>query len=193
MKHHNVYLASASPRRRQLLDQVGIAYTLIKTDVDESLFDEPDPGIYTQQLALLKALDGHDRMFREKPIDLPIIAADTAVVIKGQILGKPDNFEHASEMLMLLSNGTHEVYSSVCVIHGAFRQTATQISTVRFRKITRQETVDYWNTGEPWDKSGAYAIQGQAARFISHLSGSYSGVMGLPLYELIQLLDKSDQ
>lgn len=190
MRHRYVYLASASPRRQQLLNQVGIAHRVIKTAVDESLLVEADPGKYTQQLALSKALDGLHRITREQPVDAPVIAADTAVVIDYRILGKPNNYEHARDMLMLLSNATHEVYSSVCVIDGELTRTTTQVSRVRFRKISRQEIRDDWNSGEPRDKAGAYAIQGRAARYISHLSGSYSGVMGLPLYELVQILEE---
>ena len=120
-----------------------------------------------------------------------MIAADTAVVAHNQILGKPDNFEHAREMLTLLSDCTHEVYSSICVFHEDLSETVTQVSSVTFRKITQAEIISYWDSGEPQDKAGAYAIQGQAAEFISRLSGSYSGVMGLPLYELMQILTKN--
>jgi len=190
MKRRNVYLASASPRRQQLLEQVNIAYTVIKPEVDESQPGDQSPGVYTQGLAISKALYARKNLLQNQSDSLPIIAADTAVVVPDQILGKPDNFEHAREMLMLLSDRTHEVYSSICVIHGDFTETATQVSSVTFRKITQAEIICYWKSGEPHDKAGAYAIQGLAAQFISSLSGSYSGVMGLPLYELMRILAK---
>ncbi len=190
MRQYHVYLASASPRRQTLLDQVRIAYTVIKPGVDETMLDDPDPKAYTQRLALSKALDADKKILQYKMSSLPIIAADTAVVVDGRTLGKPQNFEHAREMLMLLSDRRHEVYSSIAVIYKNFTETATQVSSVNFRKITEPELISYWNSGEPRDKAGAYAVQGLAAQFISGLSGSYSGVMGLPLYELMQILGK---
>lgn len=193
MKRHTVYLASASPRRQQLLEQVNVAYTVIKPEVDESQPGDPDPQVYTQGLAISKALDAQTKILQNVADRLPIIAADTAVFVASQILGKPKNFENAREMLSLLSGCTHEVYSSICVIHGDSKEILTQVSLVTFRKITEAEIISYWKSGEPQDKAGAYAIQGQAAQFIANLSGSYSGVMGLPLYELMRLLAKINQ
>lgn len=190
MKYNRVYLASASPRRQQLLEQVDIAFTVIKPEIDESQLGEDDPKTLTQRLAYWKALDARNRVLPNEPDDIPIVAADTAVAISNQILGKPDNGDHAREMLTLLSNRTHEVYSSICVMHADFTESVTQVSSVTFRKLSEAEITSYWRSGEPRDKAGAYAIQGRAARFISHLSGSYSGVMGLPLYELMGIMDK---
>ena len=188
MKFNKVYLASASPRRQQLLDQVGIGYIVIKPDVDEAQLGEHSPEAYTRRLALSKALEVKNQLLENEAKQLPIIAADTAVAVLDKILGKPDNFEHAREMLMLLSGRTHQVFSSICVIDGEFTQTVTQVSQVSFRKISEAEIISYWDSKEPVGKAGAYAIQGRAAEFISSLSGSYSGVMGLPLYELMRIL-----
>ena len=192
MNYPHVYLASASPRRRELLQQVGIQYTVIIPNVDESQQNDPDPKAYTERIAAAKAASARQQIKAEKSPDRPIIAADTAVTIDNAILGKPRNYDDSARMLRLLSNRTHQVYSSICIINGAERHLATQISEVTFRTLSQQEIKDYWQTGEPQDKAGAYAIQGLAAGFISHLSGSYSAVMGLPLYEVLQFLGKKD-
>ena len=191
MTSYDVYLASASPRRRQLLEQVNIDYTVIVPDVDESVKNDPDAKAYTQRIAAAKADYVRQIIIANQYQDKPIIAADTAVVAANEILGKPEDFDAAASMLRLLSNRSHDVYSSICVIHGAHIESVTQISQVSFREINQQEISDYWQSGEPQDKAGAYAVQGRGAAFISHLSGSYSGVMGLPLFELLQLLSRT--
>ena len=191
MKAHQVYLASSSPRRRELLDQIDISYTVIRPDVDESRQNDTNPQTYTQRIADAKAQYAKQIIDNNNYHSLPIIAADTAVVVAGKILGKPKNFDDAVQMLTLLSDRSHEVCSSICVINGAVKECVTQTSRVSFRKLSQQEIQAYWLSGEPQDKAGAYAVQGRGAAFISHLSGSYSGVMGLPLFELMQLLVKT--
>ena len=192
MKNNHVYLASASPRRRQLLEQIGISYEVIKPDVDESKLDDIDPQAYTQRIAIAKAQFAKRILEDEKLESFPIIAADTAVVFEHQILGKPQNKSNAIYMLNQLSDRTHNVYSSVCVIGTTEPQVITQISEVTFKQISKKEIEGYWSTGEPTDKAGGYGIQGLGAKFVKHLSGSYSGVMGLPLYELLILLDNTN-
>lgn len=193
MKHQRIYLASASPRRRELLEQINIDYTVIKPDVDESRLNDVNPQAYTQRIALAKAMYVAQIVEAKQLEPLSIIAADTAVVLGQQILGKPKNKLEAIEMLNNLSDCTHQVYSSICLINNGKPEVITQISDVTFRAITASEIIEYWNCGEPADKAGAYGIQGLGAKFVQHLNGSYSGVMGLPLFELTQLLAKLEQ
>ncbi len=193
MKQHHIYLASASPRRRELLEQIGIHYIVINPDVDESRLDDVDPQAYTQRIAIAKAQFVNEVIKTKQFEPLPIIAADTAVVLNTTILGKPHNRRDATKMLNLLSDRTHQVYSSVSLNYRDKLETITQISEVTFKPITKAEIIDYWHSGEPADKAGAYGIQGLGAKFVKHLNGSYSGVMGLPLFELTQLLAKLEQ
>ncbi len=187
--NHHVYLASASPRRRELLEQVAIRYSVIEPNVDESKLNDVDPQAYTQRIAVAKAFYVNQIINQQKYEYRPIIAADTAVVCDRDILGKPKNKTDAILMLTRLSNTTHQVYSSICLLRESSPEVVTQISDVTFRSLCEQEIEEYWNSGEPADKAGAYGIQGLGAKFIKHLKGSYSGVMGLPLYELMSLLD----
>lgn len=185
----HVYLASASPRRRELLDQISIAYTVIKPDVDESRLDDVDPQAYTQRIAVAKAFYVNQVVSEQQLTVHPIISADTAVVYDHQILGKPRNTGDAMSMLNLLSGNTHLVYSSICLLAEQNPQVITQVSKVTFKQLSKQEIKEYCDSGEPADKAGAYGIQGLGAKFVKHLNGSYSGVMGLPLYELTCLLE----
>ncbi len=185
----HVYLASASPRRRELLDQISIAYTVIKPDVDESRLDDVDPQAYTQRIAVAKAFYVNQVVGEQQLTVHPIISADTAVVYDQQILGKPRNTGDAMSMLNLLSGNTHLVYSSICLLAEQNPQVITQVSKVAFKQLSKQEIKEYCDSGEPADKAGAYGIQGLGAKFVKHLNGSYSGVMGLPLYELTCLLE----
>lgn len=181
-----IYLASESPRRRELLQQLGIAFELLSVDVDESACAAESPQGHVQHLALAKAEAGY-RSITPAQIVRPVLAADTIVVVDGKILGKPGDRREGVEMLQTLSGRAHQVLTAVALVDGR-TWTALSTSTVCFREMTLDECQAYWQTGEPADKAGAYAIQGLAAMFISHLSGSYSGVMGLPLYETAQLL-----
>jgi septum formation protein len=182
-----IYLASRSPRRQELLRQIGIDFQLIDIDVDESLLADERPEAYVKRVAELKAMAGYRRLavlHRH-----PVLAADTSVVLEGQILGKPESREHGIWMLSRLSGNTHEVYSAV-TLSTPERQTRISLSQVTFRKMSQREILDYWDTGEPADKAGSYAIQGLGALFVARLEGSYSGVMGLPLFETAELLQR---
>lgn len=187
--HNNLLLASASPRRRELLTQVGIEFELVSVDTDETPLAGERPDHYVVRVARQKAEAGRALHLADPR---PVLGADTAVVIDGAILGKPTGEQHAAEMLTRLSGCTHQVISVVALAWGGGPAgqltTGISISEVTFRQITRAEIAAYWQTGEPQGKAGGYAIQGIAAGFIKHLSGSYSGVMGLPLFETVQLL-----
>lgn len=181
----DAYLASASPRRHELLRQLGVRFAVRVADVPETLQEGETPHQFVQRLALEKANKVWHALSAEQR--RPVIGADTVVVIDEHILGKPTSPEHAIQMLGLLSGRTHQVLTGVAVVsqqHSVY----VNVSAVRFRVLDTREIQAYWQTGEPADKAGAYAIQGYAAAFIEHLSGSYSGVMGLPLYETSALL-----
>jgi septum formation protein len=181
-----VYLASASPRRRELLQQIGVAFQVIEAAVDESALKDEAPVDYVSRLAAAKANAGWQR--GRAPADAPVLAADTAVVLDGSILGKPRDRDDALDMLQRLSARSHEVFTAVALRVGTGLNTRVSRSVVTFRSIDAAEAGAYWDSGEPRDKAGAYAIQGRAAIFISELRGSYSGVMGLPLFETAELL-----
>lgn len=183
-----IYLASHSPRRRELLLQIGVHHTVVGVTVDETPLPGEAPVEYVIRMALEKARAGHHSL-RHRPT-LPVLGADTAVVIGRQILGKPRDREDALAMLDLLSDTTHKVLTGVALI-GQREETRLSVSNVRFRPIHRTEAEAYWESGEPTDKAGGYAIQGRGALFISHLEGSFSGVMGLPLYETGELLQRA--
>lgn len=180
-----IYLASASPRRRELLRQIGVAYRLLRVEVDETPLAEEHPHDYVARLALAKARTGAQALGRKKPA--PVLGADTAVVVKGAILGKPRDREDGLAMLAQLSGCEHQVLSAVALATPAQIAVKVQESQVCFRELTPVECAAYWETGEPWDKAGGYGIQGRAAAFIAELRGSYSGVMGLPLFETAEL------
>lgn len=181
-----IYLASESPRRRELLDQLGVEYQLLSVDIDETPREGEAAVTYVQRLARAKAEAGWQALGSEQRA-WPVLAADTSVVVDGQILGKPRDGEDAVAMLQLLSGRCHRVLTALALV-GEQTQLALSDSEVCFRQLSLEECQVYWQTGEPADKAGGYAIQGRAAQFIHHLSGSYSGVMGLPLYETAQLL-----
>jgi septum formation protein len=183
-----VYLASGSPRRRQLLSQIGVPFQVLSVEVDESIGAGEAPERYVLRVAEAKAVAGLARRAAARRPEGPVLGADTAVVAAGAILGKPTDCADAERMLGLLSAGTHEVLTAVALaIDGAVLSRLSR-SEVTFREITREEARDYWNTGESRDKAGGYAIQGYGAVFVCALRGSYSGVMGLPLYETAQML-----
>ena len=182
----DIYLASSSPRRRELLDQIGVTYRVIEQDIPEDVLPGELPHNYVQRLALEKARAGWNAL---NPADRkPVLGADTAVVVGDRIMGKPINQEDGLAMLELLSDSCHKVYSAVALVSGKQELSKINCSQVCFRKLSKAEKLAYWNTGEPIDKAGAYGIQGQAAIFITKLEGSYSGVVGLPLYETSELL-----
>lgn len=179
-----ILLASRSPRRRELLEQIGVDYDVIDIDIDESWDGKETPENYVQRIALEKARAGN--AFSDE--DYPVLAADTAVILDDEILGKAENNEDAVAMLKKLSNKTHTVLSAVSLIHKN-EKTLLSTSQVTFRKLTKTDINHYIETGEPIGKAGGYAIQGKAAVFIKKLEGSYSGVMGLPLFETQELLN----
>jgi nucleoside triphosphate pyrophosphatase len=176
-------LASLSPRRRELLLQIGVAHIVAGADIDEAVLSGETPSAYVTRLAREKAL-----AVQRAGQQLPVLAADTTVVAGGNIFGKPRDREHAIYMLGELAGRAHEVLTAVALAgpHGVTERLSS--STVRFRKIAPEECAAYWKTGEPRDKAGGYAIQGLGAVFVESLSGSYSAVMGLPLFETGELL-----
>jgi septum formation protein len=182
-----IYLASGSPRRRELLQQIGVSFRVIGADLDETALQGESPLAYVSRLAQAKATVGWERS-RDSG-GAPVLAADTAVVLDGRILGKPTGLNNAMAMLLELSGRTHEVLTAVALRSSSGIEGKISRSTVTFRTIDPSEARAYWETGEPSDKAGAYAIQGYAAIFISDLKGSYSGVMGLPLFETAALLE----
>jgi septum formation protein len=181
-----LYLASASPRRRELLSQIGLAHLVLPQQIDESLRVGEQPDRYVLRLAAAKAGAGWQDQRRE--LTLPVLAADTSVVCNGQILGKPATLAEARTMLQLLSGRTHQVLTGIAVGFGEELQTKVVSTDVSFRALSAAEIDAYWHSGEPRDKAGAYGIQGKAALFVERIAGSYSNVVGLPLFETVQLL-----
>ncbi len=180
-----LYLASASPRRSALLRQIGVDFQVVQSDVPELI----QPGEPAEQavlrLAAGKAAAVWD-MTRQRP--RPVLGADTVVVVGGEILGKPRDETHAREMMTRLSGVGHRVVTGVALRDDAGCRSRVSVSEVRFRTTTAAERQAYCETGEPMDKAGAYAVQGFGAAFITHINGSYSGIMGLPLAETVELL-----
>lgn len=176
-------LASMSPRRRELLAQIGVPHTVSAAHVDESLLPAEPPAEYVARLAQLKAAT-----VRHRGAALPVLAADTTVVLAGSVYGKPAHRAEALAMLAALAGRTHQVLTAVALATRGGVAVRVSRSSVRFRDIGRAEMEAYWETGEPHDKAGGYAIQGYGAVFVAELSGSYSGVMGLPLCETAELL-----
>ncbi|MCC5874156.1 MAG: septum formation inhibitor Maf [Gammaproteobacteria bacterium] len=179
-----IILASGSPRRAELLEQLKIRFMRVLPDVDESARPGEDVVALVERLARAKALAGSAMAGTA----LPVLGADTLVAVDGVALGKPAGRSEALDMLARLSGRAHEVVSAVAVVAGGSIQAAVSRSTVTFRTISEAEAVRYWDTGEPRDKAGAYAIQGVGSVFVEHLKGSYSGVVGLPLLQTERLL-----
>jgi septum formation protein len=183
MNPAQIILASASPRRRQLLDQIGVCYRVRPVDIDETPHNGELPDDYVLRMATEKATE----VWLKSNKELPVLAADTSVVLDGLIMGKPGNEADAVDMLRSLSGKTHQVYSAVS-LHTDTQRKALCITTVRFRELDYNEILAYWQSGEPADKAGAYAIQGFGALFVESIYGSFSGVVGLPLFETGNLL-----
>ena len=191
-------LASASPRRRELLAQIGVPHALARADIDETALAEETPRDYVTRMAQEKARVVWARVSGGGSADaagvisgrdaLPVLAADTIVVLDGTIYGKPRDRQHALEMLGRLSARTHEVLTPVALAHVGGVGLKLSVSSVKFRALSPEEIEAYWETGEPRDKAGGYAVQGLGAVFIESIAGSYSGVMGLPLFETAELL-----
>ncbi len=195
-----VYLASQSPRRRQLLEQLGIRYELLLADAHEDaealevVLPNEAPRAYVQRVTLLKLEAAMARMKCRGLPFAPVLCSDTTVALGKTILGKPDDAKHAAQILTALSGQTHRVLTSVAMgtLSKAGKplraEQALSVSSVRFAPLTRTQIQNYVDSGEPMGKAGAYAVQGRAAAYIEHISGSYSGIMGLPMFETAQLL-----
>lgn len=184
----NIYLASASPRRRELLEQLGILIEVLRTDIDETPLPGEAPLAYTERLARNKAEAGWLKVKQFGLPERPLLAADTTVVLDGAIIGKPESAEHARRILQQLSGREHQVLTSVALKQGERCSLATTTSTVQFRTLLANEIDHYIISGEPMDKAGAYGIQGVAAMFVSAVQGSYTGIVGLPLAETVCML-----
>jgi septum formation protein len=180
-----IHLASQSPRRRDLLQQIGVRHAVLEVAVDETPLPREAPAEYVLRLALAKARAGHAL----RP-ERPVLGADTAVVVDDSILGKPADRADAIAMLGRLGGREHRVLTAVALV-GEREETRLSVSHVRFRPLAAGEAAAYWATGEPADKAGGYAVQGLGALFVESLSGSYSGVMGLPLFETGELLRRA--
>lgn len=193
-----IYLASRSPRRRELLSQIGVRYHLLlfrervgeKPEVDESPLADETPGAYVERMARAKAEAGWRRMLQRNLPVAPVLAADTTVALGARIFGKPRDRTEAAEMLAALSGQRHEVLTAVALNNYDQLECVLSTSEVVLKRLTAEEIAQYVASGEGDDKAGAYAIQGRAGRFVVELRGSYSGVMGLPLYETGLLLEK---
>ncbi len=191
------YLASRSPRRRELLKMIGVAFEVILLreqpargpDVNETAFPGEKPDDYVRRIGKLKADVGWDRVVLRQLPRQPVLAADTAVCVDDQILGKPADRADAARMLRLLSGREHRVLTSVAIRYESRSKMSVNETVVRFARLSDADIQSYIDTGEPMDKAGAYAVQGRAGMFIPELRGSYSGVMGLPLYETAQLIE----
>ena len=185
-----IYLASGSPRRRELLQQIGIAFVPLAAEVTEIPAADETPQAYVARLARAKADAGVIAWRQRGLAPAPILAADTEVALDGEILGKPRDAAAAAAMLARLSGRTHSVFTAITLIEnpetGARRYDAVSESAVSFAPLTQAEIARYCETPEPYDKAGGYAIQGYAGAFVRELRGSYSGVVGLPLFELMQ-------
>lgn len=186
MKFPSIYLASGSPRRSELLSQIGVNFTKLVSEVDESVHANEQPEVYVQRVATAKAKAVWQGLAEGEC--KPVLAADTAVVIGDTILGKPSSLEQAREMLVLLAGNTHRVMTSVVVIYQMHVLHKLNISEVTFNAMSPEDIDWYAATSEGLDKAGAYAVQGLAAIFIKQIYGSYSGIMGLPLDDTAELL-----
>ena len=194
----SIYLASRSPRRRELLGHIGVKFHLLlfrnrpgtAPDVDEVPNAGEDPRDYVMRMARAKAAAGWQRMLERNLPRAPVLAADTTVALEGRIYNKPADRAEAAAMLAALSGKRHEVLTAVALQYDDEMETALSVSEVQFRELGAEEIRDYVATGESDDKAGAYAIQGRAALFVAEIRGSQSGIVGLPLYETAQLLQK---
>jgi septum formation protein len=194
----SIYLASRSPRRRELLSQIGVRFQVLmfrdkpETDagLDEAVLEGEAPRAYVERVARAKAQAGWKRLEQRNLPRAAVLAADTTVAVGGRILGKPADRREAADMLAALSGRSHEVLSAVVLRYEAQLECVVSVSEVEFKPLSPDEIRQYVATGECDDKAGAYAIQGRAAQFVAALRGSFSGVMGLPLYETAQMLER---
>lgn len=183
-----IILASQSPRRKELLEQVGLEFIVKSADIDESVLPNENVDDYVLRVATAKA-----QAIAKDDADAIVIAADTTVTIDGQILAKPQDYKDAQRMWTQLSGKSHQVKTTVVCAYTSQVWHDTVTTNVCFKDLTQDEMFAYWQTGEPCDKAGGYAIQGRAAAWVKYIEGSYSNVVGLPLYETLQLLEKIQQ
>ena len=186
----SLYLASASPRRAELLRQIGITFSVVSAPVDETRRTGESPADYVCRVAREKAQAGWQHPDRQA--DRPVLAADTSVVLGDTVLGKPQDEAEGLAMLAQLSGRRHQVLTAVCIKRGAHEACELNVSTIGFRALSAAEQRAYWQSGEGRDKAGGYAVQGLAARYIDYLEGSYSGVVGLPLHVVDALLQRPE-
>ena len=189
-----IYLASQSPRRRELLSQIGVAHELLLPTPDEDaeslevVLEGDTPAVYVQRVTALKLIAARARLAGASGLNRPILCADTTVALGDTILGKPADAEDANRMLRALAGGTHRVFTAVAVAWGEKTAQACSESVVTFSAMSEDDIAAYVASGEPMGKAGAYGVQGRAAAFIARIEGSYSGIMGLPLFETAQAL-----
>ena len=188
MKFPSIYLASGSPRRRELLSQIGVSFEKLSLQVDETVLKGETALAYVERVAVLKAKAGWQNLINESRVKRPVLGADTSVVMDGDILGKPTNKENAKQMLQRLSGVEHKVMTSVAIQYHDRLLSEVNVNIVNFAQLSDDDINWYLSTGEGVDKAGGYAVQGQAAVFIEQIQGSYSGIMGLPLKETADLL-----
>lgn len=179
-----IYLASTSPRRSELLRQIKVDFQVLRVSVDETVQAEESAESYVKRVASMKAEAGWQASLKDRPV----LAADTSVVIDGHILGKPETDSEARRMLLMLSGRCHQVMTAVAVQNALSSHCLLQVNEVTFSALSEADIDWYIASGEGHDKAGGYAVQGLAAVFIHHINGSYSGIMGLPLFETVQLL-----
>lgn len=184
-----VYLASRSPRRVELLKQLGLSCEILPADIDESQLSDELPERYVVRLAKQKAEACFERLTLTQR-GFPVLAADTTVVLAGQVLGKPDNDDHARQMLQSLSGSAHQVHTAVALAYAGNIEVVLSTTTVEMMALSALQIEHYISSGEHQDKAGSYGIQGLAGAWIKRIDGSYTGVMGLPIYETAELLRK---
>lgn len=191
MELKKLILVSGSPRRADLLSQLGLDFDVLVAGIDESICESETPEEYVKRVSYAKVADGFKKLAQKQQQDgRLLLGADTAVVADGRLIGKPKNKKDALDTLMLLSGDTHKVITAVVLQDGDDFLSCVVETLVTFRQLTVDEAELYWLTGEPLDKAGAYGIQGKGAIFVSSISGSYSNVVGLPLMEVSNLLRK---
>ena len=193
--HHSdqtrIYLASRSPRRAELLTQIGVEFIVLPSDIDETPLLNEQSDAYVLRLAAEKAQACYDALITQSATIYPVLAADTTVSIEGRVLGKPQDDNEAFQMLSSMSGRCHQVHTGIAVATHEGVQVAISTTKVEMAKLSDEMILAYIETGEPFDKAGAYGIQGLAGTLIKRIEGSYSGVMGLPIYETAQLLGQA--
>lgn len=189
----NLILASQSPRRKSLLTQLGYEFSCMPANIDETTKVDEQPSDYVARLAYEKAANIANSIIADSTEDktpFAVLGSDTSVVIDGRILGKPEDFNDFASMMNLLSGNCHQVMTAISVVTRQTSETQVIVADVYFASLTEQDIKAYWETGEPQDKAGGYGIQGIAGKFVTKINGSYSAIVGLPLYETDQLLNQ---